>query len=223
MQGPVAITNYVFTNAKMAMITSNEEVPLLHYSHALANIMCNPSLPSCHLSLCSCCPRNDPLREMPERYFDEAGIDEIEFQQWTTTDQSNMEIIVQLKEEFLDNFFEKLNALKRLDFNAKQQANYLNERKENLKKGESLVIADFSENFSFVCQDADQSFHWNSSSATLHPFVYYYKQDEKVLQLLYSYIEDLLIVSSSEAEHLTHLEIIFNRLSAYGVVINPSK
>ena len=80
------------------MITSNKEVPLLHYSHALANIMCNQSLPSCHLGLCSCCPGNEPLREMLERCSDEDGMDEIEYQQWTTTDRSNMETIVQLKE-----------------------------------------------------------------------------------------------------------------------------
>lgn len=168
-------------NARMATITSSEEVPLLHYSHALAKMMCNPSLPSCHLGSCSCCPGKEPLREMLERSFEEAGIDEIEFKQWTTTDRSNMETMVQTTEDFLDNFVEKLDALKRHDFIAKQQANYLNERKDNLKAGEFLVIGDFSENFTFVCQDAAQSFHWNNSSATLHPFVYYYKQDNKVL------------------------------------------
>ena len=168
-------------NAKMATITSNEEVPLHDYSHALAKMMCNPSLPSCHLGSCSCCPGKEPLREMLEHCFEEAGIDKIEFKQWTTTDRSNMETMVQLTEEFPDNFVEKLDAPKRHDFIAKQQANYLNERKENLKEGEFLVIGDFSENFTFVCQDAAQSFHWNNSSATLHPFVYYYKQDNKVL------------------------------------------
>ena len=43
------------------------------------------------------------------------------------------------------------------------------------------------------------------------------------LDLVYAYIDDLLIASSSEPEHLAHLEILFRRLSEYGVVINPSK
>ena len=171
----------MMTNAKIATLTRNEDVPLLHYSHALTKIMCNPSLPSCHLGSCSCCPGNEPLREMLEQCFDEAGMDEIKCKQWTTTDRSNMETMVQLKDEFLGNFLEKLDALKRHDFIAKQQANYLNERKDSLREGEFLVIADFSENFSFICQDSAQSFHWNSSSATIHPFIYYYKHDEKVL------------------------------------------
>ena len=43
-----------------------------------------------------------------------------------------------------------------------------------MKPGEFLVVGDFSENYSFVLQDAAQSFHWNNLQATLHPFVCYY-------------------------------------------------
>ena len=43
------------------------------------------------------------------------------------------------------------------------------------------------------------------------------------LDFVYAYIDDLLIASSSETEHLAHLEALFNRLSKYGIVINPSK
>ena len=43
------------------------------------------------------------------------------------------------------------------------------------------------------------------------------------LDFVYAYIDDLLIASSSEAKHLQHLEILFNRLSQYDVIINPSK
>ena len=43
------------------------------------------------------------------------------------------------------------------------------------------------------------------------------------LDFVYAYIDDVLIASSSEAEHLAHLDILFNRLSKYGIVINPSK
>lgn len=73
-------------NSRMTMKTGNEEVPLLHYSHALTKVMCNPSLTSCHLGSCSCCSGNQPLCEMLERCFEEAGMDEIEYRQWTTTD-----------------------------------------------------------------------------------------------------------------------------------------
>ena len=45
----------------------------------------------------------------------------------------------------------------------------MQQTKESLKPGEFLVLADFSENYSFVIQDEVQSFHWNNSSATVHP------------------------------------------------------
>ena len=43
------------------------------------------------------------------------------------------------------------------------------------------------------------------------------------LDFVYAYIDDLLIASSTESEHLHHLEIFFNRLSEYGVILNPAK
>ena len=53
----------------------------------------------------------------------------------------------------------------------------------NLKVGEILVNADFSENYSFVLQDASQGFHWNNTQATIHPFVAYYLESGEVHQL----------------------------------------
>ena len=37
---------------------------------------------------------------------------------------------------------------------------------------------------------------------------------------VYACIDDLLIASSSEAEHLAHLDALFTRLSEYGIVIS---
>ena len=43
------------------------------------------------------------------------------------------------------------------------------------------------------------------------------------LHFCYAYIDDLLIASSSDKEHQQHLRAVFQRLSDYGVLINPSK
>ena len=95
--------------------TANEEIPLKHYSHAIAKTMCNPSLPSCHLGDCTECPGKEPLREIPERCFNEEEIEEIEFKQWTTTDRSTLETIVQSTDEFIESFLDKLETLRRHD------------------------------------------------------------------------------------------------------------
>ena len=39
---------------------------------------------------------------------------------------------------------------------------------------------------------------------------------------VFTYIDDLLIASSSEGEHLHYLELLFARLTTYDVVIQPS-
>ena len=43
------------------------------------------------------------------------------------------------------------------------------------------------------------------------------------LDFCYVYIDDILVASTSEEEHLQHLKIIFERLKSYGVIVNPSK
>ena len=57
---------------------------------------------------------------MLERCFNEEEIEEIEFKQWTTTDRLTLESIVQSTDEFIENFLDKLESLRRHDFIAKQ-------------------------------------------------------------------------------------------------------
>ena len=54
------------------------------------------------------------------------------------------------------------------------------------------MMADFSENYSFVLQDAAQGFHWNNSQATIHPFVAYYMKSGELQHLSYVIISDCL-------------------------------
>ena len=58
--------------------------------------------------------------------------------------------------------------------------------------GHFLVICDFSENYSFVLQDAAQGFHWNNSQATLHPLVAYYKESGELQHISFVIISDCL-------------------------------
>lgn len=39
----------------------------------------------------------------------------------------------------------------------------------------------------------------------------------------YAYIDDILIASKNEEEHLRHIKILFKRLDEYGLLINPAK
>ncbi|KAL5480015.1 hypothetical protein EMCRGX_G023629 [Ephydatia muelleri] len=86
------------------------------------------------------------------------------------TDRSSLETKVQTVDELLDSFSRMLEKFLVHDLITKMQADFMREKKESLGPGEFLVVADFSENFSFVVQDEIQSFDWNNNSATLHPF-----------------------------------------------------
>ena len=138
-------------------------------------VRCNPFHPRCALGECTCCPGPDRLREHLLEFFEDKEIDEVEYKQWTCTDRSQLETFVQPVEEFVEAFVEKIDILSRHDFIAKEQSKFFKEKKDTLKPGEFLVVGDFSENYSFIVQDAVQGYHWNNSQVTLHPFVYYYK------------------------------------------------
>ena len=43
------------------------------------------------------------------------------------------------------------------------------------------------------------------------------------LPFCYAYIDDVLIASTSPAEHKEHLRTTLSRLKEYGIIINPSK
>ena len=43
------------------------------------------------------------------------------------------------------------------------------------------------------------------------------------LDFSYAYIDDILVFSKTMAEHKHHLRLLFQRVSDYGMVLNPSK
>ena len=43
------------------------------------------------------------------------------------------------------------------------------------------------------------------------------------LPFVFTYIDDLLVASENETEHVEHLRILFERLEHNGLVVNPAK
>ena len=158
----------IHQNVKLMMVGSKmedvtmvdgSEISLKHYSQALSAIRCKQFLPDCALGICNSCPGTDKLKENLLEYFDANEFDEIQYKQWTTTDRSQLETISQSTEEFVETFIEKLQVLSRHDFIAKEQSNYLKDRNAAFNEGEDLVLGDFSENYTFIIQDAIQGYH----------------------------------------------------------------
>ena len=165
-------TKLMFIGSKLATLRDGA---FLHYRHCLTAIQCNPPSIKCYLSKCKQCPGVAILNQKLLDIMEEKMVDNIEYKQWTSADRSTMETITQPVEEFIETFVKALKKLQYHDFISKMQANYVSEAKENLGPNECLVFADFSENYSCVCQDAVQAFHWNKVQATIHPFLCYYR------------------------------------------------
>jgi hypothetical protein len=161
----------MFQGAKLETVCDGHS-----YRNCLAEIQCNPPRIHCFLGICEQCPGIESLQTRLEQHFDENMTDRIEYKQWTATDRATLETRVQSVDEFLGVFLGSLPTVLHHDFIAKQQSEFMNQTKCTLNPGEFLVISDFAENYSFVLQDAAQSFHWNNLQATIHPFVCYYRE-----------------------------------------------
>ena len=166
----------IHQNAKLMMVGSKLEKlygEVTHYRHCLAKMQCNPPSLDCSLGTCKECPGVEQLCAELQAVFDDNEVDRVEYSQWTNTDRSTLERKVQGVDEFLEDFSIMVEKLQLHDLIAKMQADFMRQKKQSLGEGEFLVLADFSENFSFVVQDEVQSFHWNNNYATIHPFVCY--------------------------------------------------
>lgn len=93
-----------------------------------------------------------------------------------------METIIQSADSFVTDFSEQMKKLKPHHFISKQQSEFFRDAQFNLKQNEMIIICDFAENYSFVIQDAIQSFHWSNDQATVHPFCLYYKDADNIIQ-----------------------------------------
>ena len=61
-----------------------------------------------------------------------------------------------------------------------------------MPENEGCLVGDFAENYSFIVQDAAQGFHWENSQCTVHPFVFYWRKDDKLYHQSYCFISDCL-------------------------------
>ena len=71
-----------------------------------------------------------------------------------------------------------------------QQSKYLKSKKENLQSDEAIVQLDFRENFKYVIQDDIQQRFWYQSAVTLHPVMFYVKNNDKLIHKNYCIFSD---------------------------------
>lgn len=177
---------------KLAEVTASDSVQLKTYHRCLAMMICVTPQPSCYLGHCQSCLGTTDLQERLTMLMDENIIQEITFKKWVSVDRCTLETVSVCVDDFIDSFCEKLVILLKHSFIASQQSAFQKHLKTQLQQGEFLVICDFSENYSFVMQDEAQGYHWNQTSATVHPFVAYYVEDDEEKHVSFVMISDCL-------------------------------
>lgn len=177
----------IHQNAKMMLdaidvkeLTAKSEIPLTNYRDCLDQTMCRYPTPKCHLNECSSCPGNEKISSLILTLFKKSNISHVEYSAWTATDRSTLQNLTSSVDEYIDELKDQLDKLRPHSFIAKEQTNFINEKKDKLNDDEVLVMFDFSENYAYAVQDASQAFHFNNDQCTVFPAIYYYKQNSEI-------------------------------------------
>ena len=147
------------------------------YKDLIGMIVCSHDSKECMVHRCDKCPGTEPLKSYLENAYTDFD-EEVSFQQWQSTDRSDLVTVVMQAHEFIDFLVEKIDTLTSHSCIAKCQSKYLQRRKVEIEPDTVIAIGDFTENYTFVVQDEVQFFHWSKRYCILHPVVLCYKEDE---------------------------------------------
>ena len=155
----------------------------LYHRDLMEMCVCDLQSKDCMLHHCDQCPnilvlKNFLTGKLRENY------DQDDAKKWQTMDRSNLEKVDLDFYDFLDQICDQIRNLTVRHFIAESQNMYFKCAKDNLSEGECVTVLNFAENYSFIVQDAVQGFHWNSSQATIHPFVVCYVNSEKSVKIV---------------------------------------
>lgn len=166
------------------------------YTELVRLLVCDIGKEECMLSRCARCPGVGDARQHLEdqELLSSEFWDSITFQQWFTGHHISLQTCVLSSDEFRDQLLHQLENIKFHHFVTKEQSRYLSSLKSKLPPTEAIIVLDFAENYSFIAQDAPQSFHWENTQATIHPIVAYYVSDidGSLLHKSYAIISDCM-------------------------------
>ena len=94
----------MMVGAKLPDLTRHTTVSLETYHSCLAQMICNPPLPSCYLGSCRFCPGNSRLKDQLLTTMEENMIDEVVYKQWVSVDRSTLETVCKTSDDFVESW-----------------------------------------------------------------------------------------------------------------------
>ena len=116
---------------------------------------------NCMFHLCGNCPDITNLSNYLKNIFEDNDFDDddkINYKQWVATNCTTLAGIQSTVDEFIQTATEMVYDLCHHHFIKDSQA-YLKDSKENLDKKTCIILMDFTENYSFIIEDAIQGFY----------------------------------------------------------------
>ena len=126
------------------------------YKELIQLTVCDQNNADYMLQRCDDCPGESPLREYLSHLslLDEADeSSHISFREWTTTDRAEMFDRILTLERFIDLLIHRIEKLTPHSFITREQANYLNQVKQDLSGEKVIVLGDFVQNYQFILQN----------------------------------------------------------------------
>ena len=175
VSSPEAHDVCVCTHHQNVNSMANSSMTGKEFREFMAIIKCDLQNKDCMLHGCPNCPGVSVSEKYLTDFYVSKNIDSLTYQQWTSTDKTSLTLHTTRMHEFVHLFVIAVNKLKRHSYIAKAQSADLKQHKENLVPNETIVLLNFSENYSYIIQDEGQCYHWNNSQCSLHPALIYYK------------------------------------------------
>ena len=84
------------------LVVSDDTCTLKTYHHCIAQVICNPALPTCNLGTCKACPGIDTLKTSLVALLEDNMIDNVTYRQWEAVDRSSLETVTKTSDEFVE-------------------------------------------------------------------------------------------------------------------------
>lgn len=184
-------TEHENVKLKISSLKSN-----IKYRDLVAVAVCNVDNVDCMLHRCNKCPGVAGMKNLMNELNISISDDLVNYKKWDTEGtRAALTNHTEKKEIFLETLCSDVWKLTIHHYIADSQKNYLYDCKNKLEPHTCIITMDFAENYSFIIQRSVQSFYYNNTQATLHPFCVYYKDPqatdkEKLQQMSFCVISD---------------------------------
>lgn len=120
------------------------------YKDCLRELICENPTSNCHLNNSKRCPDIADFATYLTDLLNDNSIYEVKFSSWTGTDRSTLETLTLGANDFIEELCNKLHILKPHSFIAKQQSQFISDKKLEISENEALVGFYFSQNYSYM-------------------------------------------------------------------------